>query len=208
MRLAALLLLVPTSVLADGWTDVPALLAEATAPVAAEVAGCTKLPKRIGIDVGRAKDGSTTVGMPMTNVGHRGLTKEERCLMAAIAKVKLPALPAELERVGLAHTFGGTAVDFGEWRDPAAVLARTLDADRRAALAACGKGRSVRLVLDLSHGKTRIWLPAWQFHTPGGDGSTPAPERRVKACLTKAIRTWSAPVLPADMGELQVALRP
>lgn len=207
MRLAALLLLVPAPALAD-WTDVPAMLAEATAPIAAEVGACTKLPKRIGINAARLKDGSTTVGMPMPNVGIRGFTKEERCLGLAIAKVKLPPLPAEIQSVDLAHAFGGSPVEFGAWRDPAAVLATVFDAKRREALAACGKSRTVRLVLDLSHGKTRIWLPAWQFHAPSGDGSTPAPEARVKACLTRAIRGFTAPVLPADMGELQIALRP
>jgi len=208
MRFALVLLLLPTVAIADGWTDVPAMVASATAPIDPEIRKCSKLPKRIGMIAGRQKDGSTAVAMPMPPVGGRGFTPEERCLMAAIAKVKLPALPAEVESVHLAHTVGDApvAVDkaFDDWRDPATTLAKLID---RRVLAACDrKARTVRVVLDLTKGKTRIWLPAWQFHSGSGDGSTPEPQRRVKVCLTKALRDWTAPVLPRDMAELHLAI--
>ena len=211
MRIALLLLLSSSTALADDWTDVPGLIKSATAPIDGELRTCSRLPKRIVMIAGRAKDGSTTVGMPMPNVGHRGFTKEERCLMAAIAKVKLPALPAEIDQIILAHTVSDAPAladkAFDAWRDPAATIATLVDAKHRAALGACDrKPRTARVILDLSHGKTRVWLPAWQFHSPSGDGSTPEPERRVKACMTKALRDWSAPVLPRDMADIRLAL--
>jgi hypothetical protein len=212
MRFALLLLLLTSTGHADDWRDVPALVRSAIAPIDAELRRCSKLPKRIALIATRTKTGDTAVAMPMPPVGHRGFTKEERCLMAAIAKVELPALPDEIDRMTLGYTVTDAtaappdqAVD--AWRDPAKTLATLLDAPRRAALGACDrKPRTARLVLDLSRGKTRIWLPAWQFHAPNGDGTTPEAERRVKACMTKAIRDWRAPVLPRDLGEIQLAL--
>jgi len=211
MRIALLLLLWSGTALADDWTDVPALIRSATAPIDAELRKCSKLPKRIAMIVARAKDGSTAVAMPMPPVGGRGFTKEERCLMDAIAKVKMPALPAEIDRMILAHTVSDAPVAadaaFDAWRDPAATIATLVESKHRAALGACDrKPRTAHVMLDLSHGKTRVWLPAWQFHSSSGDGSTPDPERRVKACMTKAIRDWTAPVLPRDMAEIQLAL--
>lgn len=201
---------------APGWTDVPALVASATAPVDAELRACRKKapPFSIAMIAMRdAKTGATVVAMPMPPVGIRGFTPEERCLMAAIAKISLPALPAGVERVILGHTVvadgaAAAAPDkaFDDWRDLPAALAREIDEPRRAALAACdAKPRTVRLVLDLSHGKTRVWLPAWQFHSPSGDGSTPIAQQKIKACLTKAIASWKPPALPQDMGELELA---
>lgn len=197
-----------------GWTDVPALVASATAPVEAELRACaTKLPRTVGLIVTRTKKG-TRVAMPMPPVGIRGFTDEERCLMKTIAKISLPELPAEIERVVLGHTIVAAgspapAADpaFPPWRDPGKTVATIFDDARRTALAACDREpRTVRVVLDLSHGKTRVWLPAWQFHSPTGDGTTPPAQRKVKACLTRAIRGIRPPVLPQRMGELQLAL--
>ena len=152
--------------------------------------------------------------MPLYGVGHRGPTPEETCLVAAIAKIELPPLPAEIDRIGLGFTVVAAGAPpmkhekrFDDWRDPAATITMAIDATRRAKLAACDrKPRTVRLNLDLSKEKTRIWLPAWQFHSSTGDGSTPPAEARVKACMTKAIRGWNAPVLPKAMGEIQAAI--
>lgn len=197
-----------------GWTDVPALLASATAPVEAELRACTKkLPLTVGIIASRTKKG-TSVVMPMPPVGIRGFTDEERCLMKTIAKIELPELPADIETIYLGHTVvaaGATApateTAFDAWRDPGKTVAGLFDDKRRAALAACDrKPRTVRLVLDERHGKTRVWLPAWQFHSPTGDGSTPPAEQKVKACMTKAITGWKAPVLPGQMPELELAI--
>jgi len=191
------------------WKDVPALLGSATAPVAADLRNCvTTLPRTIGLFATRSK-GGTQVSIPLYGVGGRGLTKEERCLSKVVARIVLPPLPAEIERVGLAYTIADSPVTpgFGAWRDPIAVLATVIDASRRSALASCdARPRTVRLVLDLRRRATRVWLPAWQFHSPSGDGSTPVSERRVKACLAKVIATWKPPVLPAAMGELQLAI--
>jgi len=212
MRLVALFVLLwSVPAVADGWTDVPALIRSATAPVDGELRKCSKrLPNRIAMIATRTRAG-TAVAMPMPGVGGRGFTPEERCLMAAIAKVALPALPAEIERVILVHAITDAPATpdkaFDDWRDPAATLATLIDAKRRAALAACdGKPRTVRVILDLRAGATRVWLPAWQFHSASGDGSTPPAQRRVKACLTKAIRDWHPPALPSAMAELELAL--
>ncbi|HSD87853.1 MAG TPA: hypothetical protein VLB44_10080 [Kofleriaceae bacterium] len=219
MRIALLALLVVGSTAAaapaPGWSDVPALVASATAPVDGELRTCrkTKPPWSIAMIATRdPKSGATAVAMPMPPVGIRGFTPEEKCLMAVIAKISLPALPAGVARVILGHTVvadGATvpvaAKAFDDWRDLPAALATVIDAKRRTSLAACdAKPRTVRLILDLSHGKTRVWLPAWQFHAANGDGSTPPAQRRVKACLTKAI--WKPPVLPQDMAEIELAL--
>ena len=125
-------------------------------------------------------------------------------------------MPAEVERVILGHTIvaagaAAPAIDkaFADWRDLPATLSTLIDAKRRAALAACDrKPRTVRVILDLSHGKTRVWLPAWQFHSDKGDGTTPPAQRPIKACLTKAIADWKPPVLPWSMAELELAISP
>ena len=196
------------------WTDVPALVASATAPVEAELRACVKkLPHGAALYATRSKKG-TSVAMPMPPVGIRGFTPEETCLMKTIATIRLPVLPAGIERVllGFPITVAGSAAPpadraFDDWRDPAKAIAALVDDKRRASLAACDrKARTVRLVLDLSHGKTRVWLPAWQFHSPSGDGSTPAAEKKVKACMGKAIAGWKAPVLPGAMPELELAI--
>jgi hypothetical protein len=217
LLLAVALALAPRIAFADpSWSDVPALLDAAVAPQADALRACVKkLPHRLGFFATRAKSGGTEVTMPLYGVGHRGPTPEEKCLVAAIAKIALPALPADIDRVALAYTLvpAGEPLAkfekrFDDWKDPAVTLAAAIDAEHRAALAACDrKPRTARLTLDLTKGKTRIWLPAWQFHSSTGDGSTPPDEARVKACMTKAIRTWTAPVLPQAMGELQVAFR-
>jgi hypothetical protein len=185
MRLALLLLLVATPAAADAWED---------------LAKCSKVGKRISITAMRAKDGSTQAGMPIHGLGYRGPTPEERCLGAAVAKLPFAPLSDEIELVVIGHAIGDPPPKLDGWP--------TFDATQRAALAACDrKSRTVRLVVDLRASKTRVWLPAWQFHSPKGDGSTPKPERRVKACMTKAIRGWTA-TLPAAAGEVQVALAP
>ena len=185
MRLAFLWLLIATPAAADAWED---------------LAKCSKAGKRISILATRTKDGSTQASMPIYGLGGRGPTAEERCLGAAVAKLTLAPLPGEIESVIVGHAIGDPPPKLEGWP--------TFDASQRAALAACDrKPRTVRLVLDLRANKTRVWLPAWQFHSPKGDGSTPPPERVVKACMTKAIRGWTA-TLPAGVGEIQIALSP
>ena len=167
---------------APGWTDVPALVAHATAPVEDRLRACAgeDLPLEVELVATRARGGATRVSMPLPAVGGRGLTREERCLLEAIARVSLPPLPAGLERVALLHVVTAPGAPpppadpaFDASRDPAAAVAGLLDRARRAALAACDRRpRTVRLVLDLRRGATRVWLPAWQFHAPSGDGTT------------------------------------
>ena len=111
----------------------------------------------------------------------RSFTPEETCLFAAVPKVTLPPLPTGFERVLLGHvvTAPGAAPPavepaFAAWLDPAATIAASIDAAHRTALAACdARPRTVRLVVDLRKRATRVWLPAWQFHSPRGDGTTP-----------------------------------
>ena len=199
------------------WTDTPALLAHATAAVADDLRACVRgrLPRKVSVVAMRARDGSTSVAMRMPPVGYRGLTAEQICVSKAINKIVLPPLPSGVERVSMQHVItaeGATApaVDpaFASWRDPAATLATFFDDSRKAALAACDpKPRTVRLILDLRKGATRVWMPAWQFHSPRGDGTTPPSERRIKACLTRAMRGWSPPLLPQTMAALEITIQ-
>ncbi|MBL0217438.1 MAG: hypothetical protein IPQ07_26635 [Myxococcales bacterium] len=210
-RVLGILMLAGTAQAAPSpsWDDLPALLAAAEAPVDAELRACVrdKLPRTIGISATRSKGGSTSVGMPIYGLGYRGPTPEERCLGRASAKIQLPPLPAEIDHVLLAIEIG-TQVAFKEWRDVPAELATLLDPDRRAALAACDrKPRTVRVMLDVRKRATTAWLPAWQFHSDTGDGSTPPDQQRVKRCLTRAVRGWRPPLLPRVIGELELSVR-
>ena len=182
MRFVALALVLSAApAAADAWQD---------------LAKCSKPGKRISIMAVRTKDGTRAV-MPMPHVGHRGFTPEERCLVKAVDKLTVPALPDEVDRIVVGYSIGDPPPSF-DIGDAAKV--------DRAALAACDrKPRTVRLVLDGARGKPRVWLPAWQFHSPSGDGSTPPAQQRIKACLTKAIRGWTHS-LPPQVGEVQLAL--
>lgn len=213
---AVLLGIAAPAAAAPSWSDVPDLLAAATAPIAAELRGCVtgKLPKTISVILTRGKLG-TTAGMPIYGLGFRGPSPEQRCLGTAVAKLALPDLPAEIEQVliGVLIQRDTTPLPppetaFADWKDLAAAVASLIDAPRRATLAACdARARTVRLVVDRTARATRVWLPAWQFHSPSGDGTTPPREQRVKACMTKAVRGISAPALPTVLGELQLAIR-
>ncbi len=197
------------------WTDVPALVASAVAPIEPELRACVRTPPRqLELMAFRSRSGTILV-MPLPHgVGRRGIAPDDSCLMKATEKLRVPPLPEGIEQISLFHTIvaaGATpaAVDpaFDAWRDPAKTIEVLVDPARRAALAACDrKARTVRFVLDLRRGRTRIWLPVWQFHAPSGDGTTPPAQRKVKACLTKAIAGWTAPVLPREMPELQLGL--
>jgi len=200
---------------AADWTDLPALIAATEAPVLGDLRACVKgkLPKSIGYVLARGKRG-TSAGMPLYGVGFRGITPEQRCLGTAVAKLAFPELPAGIEQVTLGLTIRPATAPtpppdpaWGAWKDLASALTTLIDGPRRATLAACdGKARTVRIVVDRTTRATRIWLPAWQFHSPKGDGTTPPAEQRVKACMTKAMRTWTAPALPAGLGELQISI--
>jgi len=65
----------------------------------------------------------------------------------------------------------------------------------------------VRINLDVRHGKTRIWLPDWQFHSASGDGTTPPSEKTVQRCLTRALSTWKVAVLPKDLNSVRLAIK-
>jgi len=197
------------------WADAPALIARVTAPVEVALRGCLegRLPRTLTVSVSRAASGASAVAMPMPGVGGRGLTDEERCLARVIATIEVPALPAEIDRmlVGLTVVAAGAAPPavepaFASWRDPAATVRAVFDDARRAALANCdARPRTVRFVLDRRGRATRVWMPAWQFHADDGSGTTPPGNRRVKACLARAIRGWAPPQLPRAMAELEVA---
>ena len=203
---------------APDWTDVPALIESATKSIDKELRACS--PRRatpwvIALIVTRdPKTGASTTQMPFPPVGIRGLTPEEKCLLATVPKIQLPDLPAGFDRIVVGHTVladGGTpaapAKELATWKDPAAVVGTIVDDKAKAALAACDKkSRTVRVILDLSHGKTRVWLPAWQFHSASGDGSTPASEGKVKTCVNKVIAKWKPTPLPPAMAELQLAI--
>jgi len=199
-----------------GWDDAPAMLTAAVDAHADTLRACLagQPPRTIGVIVFRDRHDRTVVAMPMPAVGIRGLTPEERCLGRAVAGVVLPPLPPTLAQVGFAYTIAaaGTpapAVDpaFVDWRAPATTLAAGLD-PHAATIAACDRRpRTVRLNVDRRRDRTRVWLPAWQFHARSGDGTTPARERKVKACIARAIRGVALPLLPRTMGELQVELR-
>jgi hypothetical protein len=204
------------AVAAPTWANVPELIASTQDPVADELRACVsgKLPKTISVILVRGKL-RTTAALPLYGVGIRGVSPEQRCLGAAVAKLAFPELPAEIVQVLLGVTIrrGATALPapdkaFDDWKDPATAVASLIDGPRRATLAACDvKARTVRVIVDRTARATRVWLPAWQFHSPNGDGTTPPAEQRVKACMTKVLRAWRAPALPAALGELQLAIR-
>jgi hypothetical protein len=198
------------------WSNIPALLASATAPVADQLRRCARqLPRAVTLRAERGRDGSTTVRWPLpATLGGRGMTPEERCLAKTIPLITMPPLPAEVAWVLLLHTIAAAdapapAPDpaFEAWRDLPSSLAALLTPARRTALAGCDRrARTVRVMLDLRRGATRVWLPAWQFHSPKHDGTTPPAEQHVKACLGKVIRDWRPPALPRAMGELELAV--
>ena len=171
------------------WADARALLVEAVAPVEPALTACMKSPHALTLHAVRGKDGSTTVAMPVYGVGGRGYTPEERCLMKAVARITLPALPADVAELTVAWPLDAKDPAWTAWRDLSASLVD------HAALAVCGRGTAVRVVLDLRRGVTRAWLPAWQFKN--------AAKRR--ACLTKALGQQQLPVLPRGFG-LQLAI--
>jgi hypothetical protein len=193
------------------WRDAPATLAAVVAPIDDELRACLTAPgpRTVAIVFTRGDDGATRAALPMPPVGIRGLTPEERCLLAVVPRVVAPPLPALIERIAFAYVIGGPAAvdpDPASWRDPGTVIADVID-PARASLAACAaRARMVRLVFDRRRARTRVWLPAWQFHSRRGDGTTPPRERRVKACVRRAIRGWQLPPLPPAMGELHVAV--
>lgn len=199
---------------APSWQDVPALVAAAGGAVDQELRGCLqgKSTRTLSLVATRDRAGTTHVEMPLPSyVGIRGLTPEDACLMPVAAKIAMPALPAEVDRVQFGYAVGGAAVPadpaFAAWRDLGGALAKELEPARRAALAACSTTpRTVRVILDLRAGKTRAWLPAWQFHSPRGDGTTPPAEARIKACLTRVVAKWRPPVLPAQLPEIELAI--
>jgi hypothetical protein len=215
MRLICLAILLASSpaIAAPDWTDGTKLVGDAAAVADPALRACSKQkpPWRIALIVSRDdKTGGSHVAMPFPPVGWRGLTDEESCLLKTVASIELPALPAEVSRIVIIHTVDTTPTEpeLGDWRDVAHELGTVFDADRRTALAACSKRpRTVRVILDVRHGKTRAWLPAWQFHSASGDGTTPAAEQPIKACLTRELARWTVPVLPTDLSEIEVAIR-
>lgn len=172
------------------WADIPALLTEAFAPVDAELAACMKKPHSVGVAASRARDGTTTVFMPIYGVGHRGCTPEERCLSRVVARVALPALPPDVAELSFAWPMALKDPAWDTWRDASGAL---LD---HAALGACTR-KAVRVVLDLRRGKTTAWLPAWQFKA----------DRKPRACLVKALAKHELSPLPPGFG-LQLAINP
>lgn len=202
-----------------GWHDVPALITNAPLSSDEDLRACApkrKAPWDITLIVTRdPKTGFSKVQMPFPPVGTRGLTPEEKCLLGTAAKLELPDLPAGIDRILVGHTVpadgasppAATDKAWDNWRDPTTTLASIVDDKQKTALAACDKkARTVRVIMDLSHKKTRVWLPAWQFHSAKGDGSTPAAEAKVKACVNKVIATWKPPTLPQAMAELELAI--
>jgi hypothetical protein len=210
---AVLVGLVARAAAAPSWTDARDVLSVAQAPLDDELRGCVKgkLPKTISVILARGKTG-TTASMPLYGVGGRGISPEEACLGAVVARLAFPALPAEIDQLLLGLTIRRDTAPtpapekaFEAWKDLATAVATLIDDPMRATLAACdARARTVRIVVDR---RTRVWLPAWQFHSPKGDGTTPPAEKRVKACMTKAIRGLTAPALPAALGELHLAIR-
>ena len=215
MRLICLAILLASSTAIAGpdWSNAAKVVGDAAAVVDPALRACSKqkTPWKIALIVSRDdKTGASQVAMPFPPVGGRGLTDEERCLLKTVASIEVPPLPAEVSRIDIIHTVDTkpTEPELGDWRDLPKQLGAIFDTDRRTALAACSKRpRTVRVILDVRQGKTRAWLPAWQFHSESGDGTTPAAEQPIKACLTRELARWTLAVLPADLGELDIALR-
>lgn len=190
------------------WSDTEAMIESATAPVDPALIACrktTKTPWRIALIITRdKKTGDSNVNMPFPNVGIRGFTPEELCLMKTVALISVPRLPDTVDEITIVHTVDikATRPTLGEWSDlPEALSALP-------AVASCSKkARTVRINLDVRHGKTRAWLPDWQFHSPSGDGSTPASEKPIQRCLTRALSTWKLAVLPTDLNEVRLAVK-
>jgi hypothetical protein len=128
--------------------------------------------------------------------------------MKTAARIELPPLPDVVDEVTLPHTVGTSTASLGGWRDLAGQVAALLSDDHRGELAACSKkSRTVWLDLDDRGDKPHVLLPAWQFHSASGDGTTPAEALPIKRCLAHAVSTWTVPVLVDDMGSVRFALR-
>jgi hypothetical protein len=210
MRFVRLILFLATSTAsaAPAWDDIPQLIARAVPVAALRACSKVKLPWQLPLIISRdEKTGASGVAMPFPDVGIRGFTEHERCLMRVIAKLAVPPLPTEIERITVRYTVDTQLVApaLGDW-STLAHLATVLDHDRRSALAACSK-RPVRLIIDERHGATRVWLPAWQFHSASGDGTTPEAQQPIKACLTREVARWKLATLPADLLELAVVVQ-
>jgi hypothetical protein len=200
---------------APGWTDVPAMIAATIAPIDDPLRACLgdHLPSNIGLNVSRDRDGNTRVTHPLYGLGQRGPTAEERCLVAAVARLSLPPLPPGVDLVGFGYMVraSGSALpavdpEFAAWRDLPAMVA-AITSDHGAELATCSRqARTVHVVLDRRRAKTRAWLPAWQFHSSSHDGTTPAAHRGSKRCLARQVRAWTLPPLPAAMAVLELTL--
>jgi len=95
MRLILLVVVAWSSVAAaePSWSDTEAMIESATAPVDPALIACRKTttpPWRIALIVTRnAKTGDANVNMPFPNVGIRGFTDEERCLMKTVAQTSV-----------------------------------------------------------------------------------------------------------------------
>lgn len=194
------------------WADAATLVTAATANIDSSLRACTKKPPpfRVGFYATRTRQGSTSVSMPIYSAGIRGISVEDRCLATAVAQLVLPQLPEGIDRIGLLHIVPAdgapTPDDFSGWNDVPATLATIFTAEHRTAIAGCSKrSRTARFNLDVRAGTTTVWLPAWQFHSAAGDGSTPAAEQTVKRCMTREVVGWIGPRLPAAMGELQAS---
>lgn len=201
---------------APDWTDAPAVFAAAVAPIAADLTACIdpSRPRTIALVVLRER-GRTIIMMPLpTYVGILGLMPEDRCLMGVVPRAVVPPLPPLLERIVSTYEIAPPAglpprpVDpqRAVWRDPVATLTAAIDPSREALAKCDARPRTVRVVVDRRRNRTRAWLPAWQFHRPGGDGTTSPRERKVKACLARVVRRWSLPLLPRGLGDLHVVV--
>jgi hypothetical protein len=197
-----------------GWEEIPAMLSGAIDDDALR-ACAKKLPITVSMVATRdPKTGATKVSMPVYGVGGRGFTPQEKCLVKVVAKIALPDLPPGVDRVVFGHDVLGANVippspddAFNPWRNLPPALASIVDDTAKTALAACDtKARTIRVILDLRKGATRVWLPAWQFHSAKRDGTTPNAEKKVKGCIEKVIATWQPPPLPQAMAELQLAI--
>jgi hypothetical protein len=173
----------------SGWQDLPSLVAKLARDVGPAIDHCAKGRGHAGIRVDRKPDGTAEASyMIEHSLGIHGYSELDRCMMAAVATVKLPVMPEHLERIDLYIGGEVPAMDdmLSAWRDPVEVMNRSVTG-----LDACfptGKHYRVRIVVRSRHDGTVALLGEPPFQ--------PADKAIDAKCVHRILAHTSLPEFP------------